>query len=420
MGKAKPLRGARLDAEVERQFEALSRGTEEIIPVDEFRARLKEVIAEGRPLRVKQGFDPTAPDIHLGHTIGLRKLRQFQELGHQVVLIIGDYTGMVGDPSDRSQTRPRLTHDEVMANAETYMKQFFKIVDRDRTEVHRNGDWFAKMDFQAVMGLAARYTVARILERDDFQTRMKAGVPISIHELFYPLMQGHDSVQIRCDVEIGATEQKFNILVGRQLMKEAGLQPQIALTLPILQGIDGVRRMSKSLGNTIGVDEPARDMYGKAMSIPDGLVLRYLHLVSDASPEEYADLAARMPEDPMGVKKALATRLVRMYQGAAQAEAASAEFERVHSRREGVPEDVEEFDVVVPEERVWIVQLLRFTRFASTNGEARRLIRGGGVTIDGEKVADESLEIPSDPPRTLLLRKGKLGFARVRLSRSPR
>ncbi len=406
------------DAEVKRQFDILSQGTEEIVPEDEFKARLRESITDNRPLRVKQGFDPTAPDIHLGHTIGLMKLRQFQDLGHQVILIVGDYTGMVGDPTDRSETRPRLTHDDVLTNAKTYLEQFFKVVDREKTEVRMNGEWFSKMDFQAVMELAASYTVARILERDDFERRFRGGDPISIHELFYPLMQGYDSVMINSDVELGATEQKFNILVGRQLMKDAGMKPQVVLTLPILEGTDGVQRMSKSLGNYIGIDESPAEIFGKTMSIPDEVIARYAHLATDMTSDEKSTLAERVADDPMGSKKALAFRLVAMYHDQAAAKSAQREFESVFSQRDGIPDDVTEFKISGAQEGIWIVKLLRETGLASSNGDARRLIRGGGVTIDGEKVTDEGLEIPLSPARSLLLRKGKLGFARVMLERS--
>jgi len=406
------------DAEVKRQFDILSQGTEEIVPEDEFKARLRESITDNRPLRVKQGFDPTAPDIHLGHTIGLMKLRQFQDLGHQVILIVGDYTGMVGDPTDRSETRPRLTHDDVLTNAKTYLEQFFKVVDREKTEVRMNGEWFSKMDFQAVMELAASYTVARILERDDFERRFRGGDPISIHELFYPLMQGYDSVMINSDVELGATEQKFNILVGHQLMKDAGMKPQVVLTLPILEGTDGVQRMSKSLGNYIGIDESPAEIFGKTMSIPDEVIARYAHLATDMTSDEKSTLAERVADDPMGSKKALAFRLVAMYHDQAAAKSAQREFESVFSQRDGIPDDVTEFKISGAQEGIWIVKLLRETGLASSNGDARRLIRGGGVTIDGEKVTDEGLEIPLSPARSLLLRKGKLGFARVMLERS--
>jgi len=346
------------------------------------------------------------------------KLRQFHDLGHQVILIVGDYTGMVGDPTDRSETRPRLTHDDVLTNAKTYLEQFFKVVDREKTEVRMNGEWFSKMDFQAVMELAASYTVARILERDDFERRFRGGDPISIHELFYPLMQGYDSVMINSDVELGATEQKFNILVGRQLMKDAGMKPQVVLTLPILEGTDGVQRMSKSLGNYIGIDESPAEIFGKTMSIPDEVIARYAHLATDMTSDEKSTLAERVADDPMGSKKALAFRLVAMYHDQAAAKSAQREFESVFSQRDGIPDDVTEFKISGAQEGIWIVKLLRETGLASSNGDARRLIRGGGVTIDGEKVTDEGLEIPLSPARSLLLRKGKLGFARVMLERS--
>ncbi len=243
-----------MQTEFEKQLELISRGAVEILPADEFKKRLKKSIDENKPLRVKQGFDPTAPDIHLGHTVGIRKLKQFQDLGHKIVLIIGDYTGLVGDPSGRSATRPQLSYDQIMANAETYQNQFFKILDKSKTEIHYNGEWFEKMNFREVMELAARFTVARILERDDFEKRFKANNPISIHELFYPLMQAYDSVAIKADVEIGATEQKFNLLTGRELQQDYNIKPQLILTLPVLVGVDGHNRMSKSLGNYIWID----------------------------------------------------------------------------------------------------------------------------------------------------------------------
>jgi tyrosyl-tRNA synthetase len=269
-------------AEVDRQLDIIRSRTEELIPAAEWRTKLERSIATKTPLRVKQGFDPTAPDIHLGHTLGLRKLRQFQELGHQVVLIVGSYTALVGDPSGRSATRPALGEDQVMANAKTYMEQFFKVVDKERTEVHWNGDWFKKMSFIDILKLASHVTVARILERDDFEKRYKAGEPISVHELLYPLMQAYDSVMIRADVEIGATEQKFNLLTGRDIQAAYGMEPQVILTTPVLEGLDGVRRMSKSLGNYIGVTEPPAEIYGKVMSLPDRSIERFFRLATDA------------------------------------------------------------------------------------------------------------------------------------------
>jgi len=278
-------------AAAERQLEVIRSGIEELIPEEELVRKLERSIATKTPLRVKQGFDPTAPDIHLGHTIGLRKLRQFQDLGHQVVLIVGSYTALVGDPSGRSATRPTLTEETVNANAQTYLDQFFKVVDKERTEVRWNGEWFKAMSFVDVLKLTSRFTVARILERDDFNIRFKQGEPISVHELLYPLMQAYDSVIIRADVEIGATEQKFNLLAGRDIQTAYGVEPQVILTLPVLEGTDGVRRMSKSLGNYIGIAEPPKEIYGKVMSLPDKLIERYFRLATDALPQELEEVA---------------------------------------------------------------------------------------------------------------------------------
>ena len=386
----------------EAQFETLSRGTEEILPEGELLARLASAAREKRPLRVKQGFDPTAPDIHLGHTVGLRKLRQFQDLGHQVVLIVGDYTGMVGDPSGRSKTRPQLTEPEVRANAKTYLEQFYRVLERDPgppklpVEVHHNGEWFAGMRFMDVMKLASHYTVARMLERDDFAKRFAANQPISIHELFYPLMQGYDSVAIRADVELGATEQKFNLLVGRVFQELHGQPPQIALTLPVLPGLDGVQRMSKTLGNYIGVTDAPAEMFGKTMSIPDRTMPLYWKLVTDANAEELARIEKSLADpklNPMEIKKQLGARLVTMYHGADAASRAREDFETQFSRRE-VPQDVEEYRWPAVEKALGhsasatIVEHLVGSGMAASKSVARRLIEQGAVTIDGEKVSD--------------------------------
>src|SRR5262245_28168954 len=322
--------------EIERQLDIIRTGIEELIPEAEMVKKLERSIATRAPLRVKQGFDPTAPDIHLGHTIGLRKLRAFQELGHQVVLIVGSYTALVGDPSGRSATRPRLSEEEVRANAQTYLDQFFTVVDRSKTEVRWNGDWFSTMKFTEVLHVAAQFTVARMLERDDFEKRYRAGEPISVHEFLYPLMQAYDSVVIRADVELGATEQKFNLLAGRDIQVAYGQEPQCILTLPVLEGLDGVRRMSKSLGNYVGVAEPATEIFGKTMSLPDRLIERWFRLATDATPDECVAVAATLGagENPMALKKQLAHRLVRMYHGAAEADRARDEFEKQFSRRE--------------------------------------------------------------------------------------
>src|SRR5437867_12095200 len=331
----------------EEQVRILSRGAEEILPEGALLERLHACRREGRPLRVKQGFDPTAPDIHLGHTIGLRKLRQFQELGHQVVLIVGSYTALVGDPSGRSQTRPTLTEAEVHANAQTYLDQFFKVVDKSKTEVRWNGDWFKTMSFVDVLRLTSRFTVARILERDDFDIRFTKGEPISVHELLYPLMQAYDSVMVRADIEIGATEQKFNLLTGRDIQAAYDVEPQVILTLPVLEGLDGVRRMSKSLGNYIGIAEPPKEIYGKVMSLPDKLIERYFRLVTDATSAEFDEVARSLRQagtNPMTWKKALAHRIVRMYHEQAAADFAQSEFEKQFSRRE-LPSDLPTVEV---------------------------------------------------------------------------
>ena len=380
-------------AEVKRQLGVIRSGIEELIPEEELVRKLERSIATKKPLRVKQGFDPTAPDIHLGHTIGLRKLRQFQELGHQVVLIVGSYTALVGDPSGRSQTRPTLTEEAVNANAQTYLDQFFKVVDKARTEVRWNGEWFKAMSFVDVLRLTSRFTVARILERDDFSIRFKAGEPISVHELLYPLMQAYDSVVIRADVEIGATEQKFNLLAGRDIQTAYDVEPQVILTLPVLEGLDGVRRMSKSLGNYIGIAEPAKEIYGKVMSLPDKLIERYFRLVTDASPDEIEEVARSLRGDanPMLSKKALAHRLVRMYHGPSDADFAQGEFEKQFSRRE-LPSEMPVIELQAGAFRARDLMMLAFPN-QYTGSTAGSLFKQGAVHLNGERVTDVTKEL---------------------------
>ena len=421
----------------EEQLTLLSRGTIEILPeAGALLERLCRCAHEGRPLRVKQGFDPTAPDIHLGHTVGLRKLRQFQGLGHQVVLIVGDYTGMVGDPSGRSRARPQLSAAEVEAHARTYLEQFFKVLDPAPVppclpvEIHRNGEWFAGMQFMDVMRLASNYTVARILERDDFAARMRDRQPISLHELFYPIMQGYDSVAVRADVELGATEQKFNLLVGRALQETHGQAPQIAMTLPVLPGLDGVQRMSKSLGNYVGVTDEARDMYGKLMSLPDKVMSEYWQLVTDASPQELAELAPELElakksaitvDDlkqvgryaPMELKKRLAHRVVTMYHGRDAADQAQRDFVAQFSRRE-IPENVEEYrlpELEVPLGRKvtvgTIIDHIVGSGIASTRSAARRLVEQKAVRIDDQRIMEHSFEVVLEPGKGFILRVGR-------------
>jgi tyrosyl-tRNA synthetase len=377
------------------QFEILSAGTDEILPEGALQERLRQSAREGRPLRVKQGFDPTAPDIHLGHTVGLRKLRQFQELGHQVVLIVGDYTGLVGDPSGRSKTRPQLTESEVESNARTYLEQFHRVIERKPrppmlpVEVHRNGEWFASMRFVDVIRLMSQYTVARLLERDDFAKRYAAHQPISVHELLYPLMQGYDSVAIRADVELGATEQKFNLLVGRALQEIHGQPPQIALTLPVLPGLDGVQRMSKSLGNYIGVTDPPAEMFGKVMSLPDGAMPLFWKLTTDAKPAELREVIEALGDgrtNPMVIKKRLGRRLVAMYHGDEAAARAQADFEAQFARGEA-PESLDTW-TAPDQSEMGIKDLLVRSGLAKSGSDAWRAVDQGAVSVDGSKILD--------------------------------
>jgi len=379
--------------EVERQLEVIRSGIEELIPEEELVRKLTRSLATGKPLRVKQGFDPTAPDIHLGHTVGLRKLRQFQELGHQVVLIVGSYTALVGDPSGRSQTRPTLTEEQVEVNARTYLDQFFKVVDQGRTEVRWNGEWFKAMSFLDVLRLTSRFTVARMLERDDFSIRFKEGAPISVHELLYPLMQAYDSVVIRADVEIGATEQKFNLLAGRDIQTAYDVEPQVILTLPVLEGLDGVRRMSKSLGNYIGIAEPPKEIFGKVMSLPDKLIERYFSLVTDASPAEKEEVARSLREgaNPMLAKKTLAHRVVRMYHGPSDADFAQEEFEKQFSRRE-LPSDLPTIELEAGAFRARDLMMRAFPN-QYTGSTAGSLFKQGAVHMNGERVTDVTKEL---------------------------
>jgi tyrosyl-tRNA synthetase len=396
---------------VKEQLKIISRGTVDLLPMDELTAKLNKSYESGMPLRIKQGFDPTAPDIHLGHTVGIRKLRQFQELGHQVVVIIGDYTGMVGDPSEKNSTRPRLTHEDVMENAKTYEKQFFKILDKDKTEVRYNGDWFSKMSFAEIMNLASKFTVARMLERDDFANRYKSMQPISIHEFFYPLMQGYDSVMIKADIEIGATEQKFNLVIGRQIQKEYGHESQVVLTLPVLEGIDGVQRMSKSVGNYIGIDESPEEMYGKTMRIPDQLIYPYFELITDVDLAELDKIQKSLEDpkvNPMSLKRYLARTIIRMYHDEDAAQAAEKHFNLVHKEHD-VPDDIPLFSLDGKKRR--LIDLMVETKLASGTGEARRLIRQGGVKLEGNTVNDELMELSLESE--VVLKVGKRKFLKV-------
>jgi len=361
------------------QLPILQRGVVGTYPAD----GLREALKAGRPLRVKLGIDPTAPDIHLGHTVVLTKMRQFQDLGHQAVLIIGDFTALIGDPSGRSATRPTLTQDEIEANAKTYQEQVFKILDQKRTEVHRNADWLRPLRIEDVIRLAGRVTVARMLEREDFKNRYQQGMPIGMHELLYPLMQGYDSLAVRADVELGGTDQTFNLLVGRDLQRDAGQAGQVAMVLPLLEGTDGTHKMSKSLGNHIGITEPPEEMYGKIMSLSDELMLRYFELVS-LVPEDQQKAVRLKHVHPMEAKKSLAAELVARFHGADAAVRAAHFFEeRFQKRTAHEPTPVR---VRTSASDLWICQLLKEVGFASSTSEARRLVAQGAVRVDGEAV----------------------------------
>jgi tyrosyl-tRNA synthetase len=395
----------------EEQLKVIKRGTAEIINEEELLEKLKS----GRKLRVKAGFDPTAPDLHLGHTVLLWKLRDFQELGHEVYFLIGDFTAMIGDPTGKNETRPPLTREQVLENAETYSQQVFKILDPEKTVVVFNSEWLGSMTAADLIKLTSKYTVARMLERDDFEKRFKEGRPIHIHEFIYPLLQGYDSVELKADVESGGTDQKFNLLMGRHLQREFGQEEQVCIMMPILEGLDGVQKMSKSLGNYIGILEPPEEQFGKVMRISDELMWRYYRLVTRI-PEEEIDEMERLVKEgklhPMEVKKKLAETVVRTFHGKEAAKRAREHFEKVFSRRE-LPEKIPEPKIQVPENPVWLPILLREAGLVKSTSEARRQIRGGGVRINGEKVKDEQLKIDVLKGE-LILQVGKRRFVNIK------
>jgi len=378
---------------VDEQMEVLRRGTIEIIPEEELREKLKKSQQTGVPLKLKLGLDPTAPDIHIGHAVVLRKLRQFQDFGHQVIVLIGDFTASIGDPSGRSVTRPMLSPEDIASNAKTYAEQYCRILDAEKTKVIFNSEWLGQLDFAGVIRIAAKVTVARILERDDFATRLQEGRPIGLHETLYPVCQAYDSVALHSDVELGGMDQKFNILMGRDLQREFGQEPQVALFVPILVGLDGVQKMSKSLGNYVGVTDAPNDMFGKLMSIPDNLMSQYYELCTDVPMAEVKQIQEGLlvgTLHPMEAKKRLAREIVTIYHDQIAAQEAQAEFEKVFSSRE-LPTDIPAIpvpDSMLKDGKIWIVKLLTTAGFASSNGEARRLIEQGGVTLDGEKITD--------------------------------
>ena len=392
-------------------FEQIGRGAEEIIKREDLEARLEL----GRPLRVKAGFDPTAPDLHLGHTVLLNKLRQFQDLGHQVIFLIGDFTGMIGDPSGKNVTRKPMTREDVERNAQTYADQVFKVLDRERTELRFNSEWFGAMDAAGLIRLAAKHTVARMLERDDFDKRYRNGQPIAIHEFLYPLVQGYDSVALRADVELGGTDQKFNLLVGRQLQEDVGQPPQIVLTMPLLEGTDGVQKMSKSLGNYIGINEPPNEIFGKVMRLSDDLMWRYFELLSFR--KSLADLrqmrdAVAAGRNPRDYKMELASELTARFHGEAAAQASVRHWNEV-VQGGGVPQDLPVTSVPVPATGIRIGALLKAAGLAPSTSEAMRKLNERAVRVDGEVVENRELTLHLGSEH--LIQLGKRGFARVRL-----
>jgi tyrosyl-tRNA synthetase len=400
----------------EEQFEYLRKGAVDIIRAEELLAKLQRSRLSRKPLTVKVGFDPSAPDLHLGHTVVLRKMKHFQDLGHRVVFLIGDFTGMIGDPTGQSRTRPVLTPEQIKANAETYKRQVFTILHPRKTVVDFNSRWLGKLGSAGLVRLAAKYTVARLLERDDFAKRYRAGQAIGVHEFLYPLAQGYDSVALECDVEMGGTDQTFNLLVGRELMREYGLEPQVVLTMPLLEGLDGVEKMSKSLGNYVGIREPPREIFGKLMSISDALMWRYYELLTDLSLAKIEELKSRAASGEIHPKQAktdLARRIVADYHGEEAAAQAAAEFEKVFARKE-TPDEVREVRLPGGPRPIWVPKLLVSVGLAKSNGEARRLIEQGGVSIDGERIADAAREIPAAATATHLIKVGKRHFVRVR------
>jgi tyrosyl-tRNA synthetase len=395
------------------QLEIIKRGAVEIIVEADLLKKLEKSVASGNPLRVKAGFDPTAPDIHVGHTVLLNKMRQFQELEHEVIFLIGDFTGMIGDPTGKSETRKHLTREEVVENAKTYQTQIFKVLDPAKTRIAFNSEWMSKMSAVDVIQLAAKHTVARMLEREDFRKRYEAQLPISIHEFLYPLIQGYDSVVLKADVELGGTDQKFNLLVGRELQKEYGQEPQAIVMMPLLEGLDGVNKMSKSLGNYIGINEPASEIFGKVMSVSDSLMLRYFELVSAVSFDEFGKLKADIQSGalhPMEAKKRLAGELADRFCGAGEGAKARAEFEKVFSNK-NMPSDIPSFEIVFEGEKMKLAKIMALAGVAKSNSEARRLIQQGAVEVDQQSVKDVEAELPSVGKH--ILRVGKKRFVQI-------
>jgi tyrosyl-tRNA synthetase len=405
-----------LEKELLKQLEVIKRGTAEIVPENELVEKLKKSISRKKPLHIKLGLDPTAPDIHLGHTVVLQKLRQFQDLGHKITIILGDYTARIGDPTGKAETRKQLTEEDVKANARTYEQQIFKILDKSKTTLVFNSQWLAPLTFADVITLAAKYTVARMLERDDFSKRFYNKLPISIHEFFYPLMQGYDSVVLDTDVELGGTDQKFNLLMGRHLQKEYGQEQQVALMMPILEGLDGIQKMSKSLGNYIGITESPREMYGKTMSIADELMVRYFELVTPVTLEEIREIEKGIKNEslhPRDVKMRLAREIVTIYHGAEAAHQAEDEFINIFQKKD-LPDEVSEYKLNTNEledGKIWLPKLLTLAGLVSGTSEGKRLVQQGAVKIDEEKFSDPNEKIV--PKHGMIIKAGKRKFAKI-------
>jgi tyrosyl-tRNA synthetase len=410
-----------LKKELKRHLDLIFRGAAEIISEAELAQRISESLESGRPLRVKAGFDPTAPDLHLGHTVLIHKLRHFQELGHQVIFLIGDFTGLIGDPSGQTEARKPMTREELMDNAATYRRQIFKILDSEKTEVSFNSAWLSKLSLEEVIRLTGKLTVARMLERDDFESRYRQEKPIGLHEFLYPLLQGYDSVALQADVELGGTDQKFNLLMGREIQRDYGQKPQIVLTMPILEGVDGLQKMSKSYGNYIGIDEPPGEIFGKVMSISDELMWRYFELLSSLSMEEIGSLKEKTDRgeaSPMEAKKTLALEMTALYHSREEAEAARAGFEKT-IQKGGLPDRLPEAELEMEGESMWLPLILKSTGLAGSTSEARRLMTQGGIKLLDEegrlvrvlKDVEERL-----PPGEYIFRRGSRRHLKVSLS----
>lgn len=400
-----------MDMNVDQQIEFLAKGTVDLIEKND----LKEKLLRGKPLTVKVGFDPTAPDIHLGHTVVIRKMKHFQQFGHRVIFLIGDFTGMIGDPTGKKATRPALSREEIEQNAETYRQQVFKILDPEKTEIRFNSEWLGALGAEGMIRLAAKYTLARILERDDFKKRFEGHQPIAIHELLYPLAQAYDSVALYADVEMGGTDQRFNLLVGRELMREYKQDPQVVITMPLLEGLDGVEKMSKSLGNYIGINEAPDQIFGKVMSISDDLMWKYYTLCTDLTPAQIEALKSQVTAGalhPMQAKKDLAKSIIRDFHDEAAAENADAEFRRIFSNKE-VPTEIEEKELPASAEPQLLAKVIAAAGLAATNKEAQRLIAQGGVLVDEAKIEDSRHALVAAAGKSYLLKVGKRRFARV-------